>query len=117
MQRREWLVRVEDILAAIQKISRYTRGMDFGAFFSDEKTVDAVLSNVIVIGEAANHIPAEIRQKYPEAPWTEMTGIRNIIVHEYFGVSLKILWETVSNDLPPLIPVLHAIIEKEKFQE
>jgi len=75
------------------------------------------LSNVIVIGEAANHIPEEIRQKYPEAPWSEMTGIRNVIVHEYFGVSLKILWETVSSDLPPLVTVLQAILVKEKAQE
>ena len=108
---RDWKLRIEDILEAISKIFRYTEGMDYERFAADELRVDAVLRNFTVIGEATRHIPDEITSKYPEVPWDKMRGMRNIVVHEYFGVSLRIIWDTIQEDLPPLVPLLEKILE------
>jgi uncharacterized protein with HEPN domain len=72
------------------------------AFSADRKTLDAVLYNLAVIGEAANSLASSIGEQYPQLPWAEMRGMRNIVVHEYFGVSPQILWETTVSDLPAL---------------
>jgi uncharacterized protein with HEPN domain len=112
MPPRDWTFRIEDILAAIEKIGRYTEGLNFEAFAADDRTVDAVIRNLEIIGEAANHIPQEIQQRYSDLPWLEMRGIRNLLIHEYFGVSLPILWETTQNNLPPLAPVLRDILNR-----
>jgi len=111
---RHWKLRIEDILVAIERIQRYTDGMDLSSFSRDDRTVDAVVRNITVIGEAAGAVPEDVRRKYPELPWEEMRGIRNVIVHEYFGVSLPILWQTVTADLPPLIPLLKQILSSEE---
>lgn len=99
MPPREWKFRLQDILEAIDRIYRYTKDMDFGVWQKDEKTVDAVIRNLEIIGEAASHIPAEIEEKYSQVPWKEMRGIRNILAHEYFGVDLEVIWRTVQEDL------------------
>lgn len=91
-----------DILACIEKIQGYTAGMTFEQFRNDSKTVDAVIRNFEVIGEAAGYIPESIQERYPELAWLEMRGMRNIMIHEYFGISLHIIWRTVVHDLPPL---------------
>lgn len=72
------------------------------AWQNDEKTVDAVIRNLEVIGEASSHLPIEIQEQYPDVPWSMMKGIRNILAHEYFGVDLEIVWKTVQDDLPIL---------------
>jgi uncharacterized protein with HEPN domain len=80
-------------------------------FFSGApKTIDAVIRNFTIIGEAARHIPDEIVQSHPEIPLREMADLRNIIVHEYFGVSEKIIWETIQTDLPGLLSSLRIIV-------
>ncbi len=66
-----------------------------------------------MIGEAANLIPVEIKTKYPKIPWRDMSDIRNVVIHEYFGVDVDILWETIANDLPPLITLLKNVMEEE----
>ncbi len=109
MPRRDFKLRIEDILEAIEKALRYTKDMSFDNFAADEKTIDAVVRNVTVIGEAARHVPDEITSKHGEIPWAEMRDIRNVVVHEYFGVSTKILWETILNDLPPLAEALKKL--------
>jgi uncharacterized protein with HEPN domain len=110
---RGWKLRVSDILEAITTIQDYTAGMDLKGFVEDRKTVDAVIRNFMIIGEAANHIPESVLKNHPEIPWREMRDMRNIVVHEYFGVSDKILWETVQSDLPSLILMLHKLLEIE----
>lgn len=112
MPSREWSLRVEDILEAIAKIKRYTAGMTFESFKADAKTADAVIRNLEVIGEAARNIPDEVCQRFPEIPWDKMRGIRNILAHEYFGVSLPIIWQTIKADLPPLVPLLRDILAR-----
>ena len=109
MQPRDWLVRIEDILEACQRIIEYVGTSSEEGFQKDPKTVDAVVRNLTVIGEAANHIPKEVQEQYAQLPWSEMRGIRNIVVHEYFGISLSIIWRTVKEDIPPLIPLLEII--------
>ena len=112
MPSREWSLRAEDILEAIAKIERYTAGMTFESFKADTKTADAVIRNLEVIGEAARNIPDEVCQRFPEIPWDKMRGIRNILAHEYFGVSLPIIWQTIKADLPPLVPLLRDILAR-----
>ena len=113
MPSREWRHRIEDILHAIEKIERYTREMDAQDFAADEKTIDAVIRNFSVIGEAARHVRPEVREKYPAVPWSEMQGMRNLVVHEYAEISARIAWDTLKNDLPPLVPKLRAILGAE----
>jgi hypothetical protein len=92
---RNWLFRINDILDAISAVRKYVAGITYEDFVKDRKTVDAVIRNLIIIGEAAVHIPEEICQTYHLIPWPDMRAMRNFVVHEYFGVSDKILWDTV----------------------
>ena len=111
MPLRDWKFRIQDILDAVGKVGEYTQGMDFKSFTEDRKTVDAVVRNLIIIGEAAIQIPEEVCARHPEVPWYEMRGMRNFIVHEYFKASDKIIWDTVQVDLPLLPALLENILE------
>ena len=111
MPLRDWKFRIQDILDAVDKVGEYTQGMDFKSFTEDRKTVDAVVRNLIIIGEAAIQIPEEVCAKHPEVPWYEMRGMRNFIVHEYFKASDKIIWDTVQVDLLLLPALLENILE------
>ncbi len=113
MPGRDWRFRVEDIISAIEKICAFTKDADFDAFVANQMAVDAVIRNLEIIGEAARHIPAEIEAKHPEIGWPEMRAIRNILIHEYFGVDVAIIWHTVQTDLPPLLPKLRNILGNE----
>jgi uncharacterized protein with HEPN domain len=106
-------MRVGDILECIAKIQRYTRKYNFDDFADDEKTIDSVLRNLEIIGEAARHIPREVKERYPKLPWMEMQTMRNIVIHEYHGVNLKIIWKTVTEDLPSVISGLNKILEEK----
>jgi uncharacterized protein with HEPN domain len=108
---RHWMMRVEDILTCIEKIKAYTQGMTYEQFHADGKTVDAVIRNLEIIGEAAGYIPLEIQEKYPELAWLEMRGMRNIMAHEYFGVSLPIIWRAIEIDLTPLADGLTRLLD------
>ena len=111
MQPRNWKLRISDILQCISKIRRYTKGYTFDDFQEDDKTIDSVLRNLEIIGEAARHVPSEVRAQYPEIPWAEMLTIRNIVIHEYHGVNLQIIWQTIKEDLPPLVAPLKRILQ------
>jgi len=112
MSLRLWEHRVVDILEAIRKIQTYVEGVTFGDFQSDPKTVDAVIRNFIVIGEAARSVPKEITDKHPRVPWRLMGDMRNFALHEYWGVELQTIWETIKKDLPPLIPLLGNVLKE-----
>lgn len=114
MPHRDWRLRIEDILESIEKIQRYTHGMSFDDFIANELVFDAVVRNISIIGEASNHIPERIQELYPDVPWDEMRGIRNVLVHEYFGISATVLWYTIEHNLPPLIPMLKAVLETKQ---
>jgi len=88
-----------DILESIEKIEQYTANLTFEDFAANSMVVDAVVRNFEIIGEASSHIPDDIQSKYSEVPWFEMKGMRNIMVHEYFRVDLKIVWMTRFKEL------------------
>ncbi|RPI29814.1 MAG: DUF86 domain-containing protein [Acidobacteria bacterium] len=113
MPRRDWRFRIQDILDAIAAVSAYTADMDFEQFTRDRRTVDAVVRNLILIGEAARHIPDEIGAKCSTLPWSEMRAMRNLVVHQYFGVSDAIVWETVKQDLPSIVQPLLGLLMPE----
>lgn len=113
MSARSWRERIEDILDSITEIQSFTRGMDFEAFRNDPRTVKSVALDFIIIGEAASHVPEEIVQAHPEIPWSLMKAIRNRLVHVYFSVDPQIIWDTVQNDLPPLIEPLRKILKED----
>ena len=110
MSPRRWQDRIRDILAAIAEIQKFTHGMNYEAFKKDDKVVRAVEMNFIIIGEAANQIPEEIEEKYSNIPWSLMRAMRNRIVHVYFKVDEKMMWDTIQNDFPPLVNELEKII-------
>ena len=111
MSTRDWKFRVEDILEAIGRIEEYTASADFQNWQQNQMAVDAVIRNLEVIGEAASQIPMEIQEKFPEIPWIKMRGIRNILIHEYFGVDLEVVWNTVKEDLPGLKKLLSETVK------
>lgn len=103
MPKRDADLLIEDILAAIGKIEDYTRGVNHDAFLADAKTIDAVVRNLEIIGEAARRMPAEFVTAYPDVPWQQIAGLRNRVVHyEYFGLDLEIVWQIIEGDLPQL---------------
>lgn len=110
MPPRNWNFRIQDILDAVAAVQTYTAGMTFEAFTLDRRTVDAVVRNFIVIGEAAIHIPDEICARNPEIPWPDMRAMRNFVVHEYFGVSERVLWDTIHEDLPGIVKPLRRLL-------
>jgi uncharacterized protein with HEPN domain len=110
---REWKLRISDILECVARIKEYTDGVSFEQFQSDKKTVDAVLRNLEIIGEAVRHIPETVQERYSELPWAEMRAMRNIVAHQYFGVNLNIIWNTTQSNLPPIVAKLEEILEKE----
>jgi uncharacterized protein with HEPN domain len=99
MPRRGWKLRISDIVEAIENALDYSAGMTFEQFVDDRKTIDAVVRNFIVIGEAASHLSDDFIENHPDLPWREMRDIRNIVVHEYFGVDNLIVWETLQKKL------------------
>ena len=113
MPERDWRVRLEDILEAIDRMGRYTEGMTEARFRGNEMVQDALIRNFAVIGEAARHIPENIQESYPEVPWSSMKGMRNLVVHEYFNVDEKIIWDTLQVELPYLAEKLEQILENE----
>jgi uncharacterized protein with HEPN domain len=96
---RVWSIRIKDILEAIARIERFTTGMTYEQFVTDEKTHDAVVRNFTVIGEVAAKVPESIQLLHPDVPWNKIVGMRNFLVHEYFGISTQVLWTTVQQDL------------------
>jgi uncharacterized protein with HEPN domain len=107
---RSWRERIDDILEAIAEIQEFTKSMRFKEFRDDPKTIKAVALDFVVIGEAAGHIPDDVADAHPEIAWSLMRGMRNRLVHDYFGMDPEIIWDTVQNDLPPLVEPLKRIL-------
>lgn len=102
---------LKDMVEAIQSIESYGVG-SYGEFLEDVKTQDAVMFNLIILGEAANQIPREYQEKHPEIPWSSIIGTRNVIVHGYDQVKLPIVWDIVQKDLERLKMMLKDFVDK-----
>ena len=103
MSKREIDLYIIDILESSKKIKKYIKDMTFVEFKKDERTLDAVIRNLAVIGEAAYNLPKEFKKEYQEIPWLDISDMRNKLIHEYFGVDSEILWKTINEDLPALV--------------
>ena len=97
-------------LDAIDRISRYTRGMTFNEFSQDPLTFDAVVRNLEIIGEAARNIPEDVRSQFDQIPWREMLSMRNVLAHGYMSLDVPTIWQTVTEDLPTIRPMLEVML-------
>ena len=109
---RDSSVHLEDILGAIAKIRRYTSGLSGETFARDDKTVDAVVRNLEVIGEAVKRLPTELARS--DIEWQRIAGLRDILIHEYFGVDVDILWDVIVNKLPALEHAVESLLWEER---
>ena len=100
-----------DILIAGEKVIRYTEGMNFENFVADERTFDAVIRNLQIIGEAVKNIPDNVRELNPEMEWRKIAGLRDILAHAYFQIEDEIIWDVVENKVPSLLGVVSQLLE------
>lgn len=117
MRRRSPRLYVVDMLRAIDKIGRFTEGLDLASFSDSEMVVDAVLKNLEVLGEAARNVPDEVRNAHPEIPWKRIVGLRNIVAHAYFGVDLENVWKIVGENVPEVRPSVEALLAELESTE
>ncbi len=101
---------MRDILEAIGKIERYTENMNFEDFSNNELIQDGVIRNLEIIGEAVKNLPDDIKKDYPEVEWRKIAGLRDILIHAYFGVDLEIIWDIVKNKVPELKEMVRKIL-------
>jgi uncharacterized protein with HEPN domain len=102
MPKRDSALLIEDIKTAISRVEKYTTGFDRQHFVADDRTVDAVVRNLEIIGEASRQLPDAFKESHPSIPWHKIAGLRNRIVHDYFGVDLELIWQIISIEIPSL---------------
>jgi len=110
-KQRNWKLFVIDILESINKIEKYIEGLSYEQFVIDEKTKDAVVRNLEIIGEAANQIPKEIQQKFRSVPWNQIIAMRNRMIHGYFVIDYRIVWDIVKIDIPSFKREIELILQ------
>ena len=113
MSKRDSLLLLDDMLQSALKIKRYTKDTDYDTFVADDKTVDAVVRNFEIIGEAANRIDPDFKDCNPEIEWKRIRGFRNRIIHDYFGIDYEIVWSIIENYLCDLITWLNTVIDEK----
>ena len=114
---RDPILYLEDIILSMQRVREYIVGLDFINFKRDYKTVDAVIRNFEIIGEASRNLPKNFKLKYSEIPWEEMYRLRNRISHEYFGIDYEIIWDIIKEHLPENKKDIVKILEKERLKK
>ncbi len=112
MPERNWQLFLHDIMICIERIEIYIHGLNRKAFFTDQKTMDAVMRNLEIIGEAAKKLPENIKEKYPNVEWRKLAGLRDILIHHYFGIDEDIIWDVLANKIPEVKTELGKILIK-----
>jgi len=107
---------INDILDAMTKAQEFVQGLSYKTFLQDVKTQFAVVRAIGIIGEATKNIPVSVRKKYPQIQWREIAGMRDKIVHEYFGLNLKVIWRTVKEDIPTVKPLFEKLREDYRHE-
>jgi uncharacterized protein with HEPN domain len=115
MSKRDVALLLEDMLLSARKIKIYTSGLTYDLFIADDKTIDAVVRNFEIIGEAANRIDPDFRNLHVEIEWNRIRGFRNRIIHDYFGIDYEIVWDIIQTYLEDLIDYLEDLIKKSDF--
>ncbi len=108
--KRDYHVYLGDILQAFRDASQFLEGFSYEEFIADRKTISAVARELEIAGEATKQLPASIRKKYPQIPWSDMAGMRDKLIHFYFGVDMEIVWETVKVRIPKLEPLIEDVL-------
>ncbi|OHD63822.1 MAG: hypothetical protein A2176_11920 [Spirochaetes bacterium RBG_13_51_14] len=111
MKKREYRDFINDIIDSIHDIDQFIGDISYEEFVKDRKTINAVIRSIEIIGEAAKNIPDSVKDKNTAIPWKKMSGMRDKLIHGYFGIDYEILWKTVKDDLPPLIPIVKKLNE------
>jgi uncharacterized protein with HEPN domain len=111
---KEFIDYIEDIIRAMDDASVFVKNMDYDIFVKDTKTTYAIIRALEIIGEATKKLPSSIKVDYDQIPWKKMAGMRDKLIHEYFGVDLKRIWNTVNNDLPALKPQFEKMLKEYK---
>lgn len=107
---RDISLHLQDILDVMLAVERFVEGMSFDEFKTDDKTSSAVIRKFEIIGEAAKQVPEEIRNKYPLIPWKEMAGMRDRLIHFYFGIKYELVWHTIKDVIPQVKPAIQDIL-------
>ena len=116
-KKRDYILFLEDILSAIEKIEMYTRELSFEKFCENNMAVDAVIRNFEIIGEATKNVPKRIKEKYSDVEWREAIGFRNVLTHDYFGIDLESVWDTLKNNIPVLKRHIGEVLKSEQQSE
>ena len=117
MPKRDYKLFITAIRDCANRILDYTMGKSFDEFIENQMLLDAVVRNLEVIGEATKNIPNDIRQKYPQVEWRKIAGLRDIVIHGYFGIDYEILWDIIQNKIPDLVVKIQEVIEGETGDE
>ncbi|OGW36365.1 MAG: hypothetical protein A2Y97_01805 [Nitrospirae bacterium RBG_13_39_12] len=115
MKKREYRDYLHDIFESINDVASFIQGMSYKDFLLDRKTLNAVVRSIEIIGEAAKHIPKSVKDKAPNIPWREIVGMRNKVIHEYFGVDIEIVWKTAKKQIPALKRKISALLKHESL--
>ena len=115
MKKREYRDYLQDIYDAVNEVATFIEGMTYEDFLKDKKTINAVIRSIEVIGEASKQLPKAIRDKSPSIPWKKMAGMRDKVIHKYFGVDIEIVWKTAKKQIPALKKKIFALLKHKSL--